>query len=57
MNQDKLPKYMDFMMNVEENMEIRMFGNFALISSTIYPLLLLLMEEYLQFMVDYHLML
>jgi hypothetical protein len=27
MNQDKLHKYMDFMMNVKENMALQMYGD------------------------------
>lgn len=30
MNQDKQPKFMDFMMNAKENMVLRMFGGIVL---------------------------
>lgn len=36
MNRDKLLKFMDFMMNVGENMEIVMYGDIVLIYLIIY---------------------
>ena len=46
MNQDKLHKYMDFMMNAQENMVIQMFGNISLNYLITFLLQLLLIVKY-----------
>ena len=47
MNQDKLPKCMDFMMNAQENMVIQMSGNISLNYLITFPLQLLLIVKYI----------
>lgn len=46
MNQDKLHKCMDFMMNAQENMVTQMCGNISLNYLITFPLQLLLMVKY-----------
>jgi len=46
MNHDKLPKFMDFMMNAYENTIVLLSGVIALIFLIIWVYLLLLMEKY-----------
>ena len=46
MKAGQLLKYMDFMMNQLENMEIQMFGNISQMFLTIYHLLHSLKEKY-----------
>ena len=47
MNQDKLHKYMDSMMNAQENMVIQMYGNISLNYLITFPLQLLLIVKYI----------
>ena len=54
MSQGRLHKFMDFMMNVLENMDRLMSGDFVLKSSIFYLLLLLLMIVFFACMEDYH---
>ena len=53
MKAGQLLKYMDFMMNQLENMEIQMFGNISRMFLTIYHLLHSLKEKYFLFTEDY----
>ena len=53
MKVEQLLKYMDFMMNQLENMEIQMFGNISQMSLTIYHLQHWLKEKYFLFTEDY----
>ena len=46
MNQDKLHKCMDFMMNAQENMVIQMYGNISLNYLITFHLQLLLIIKY-----------
>ena len=57
MKLDRLLKFMDFMMSVAENMEIRMCGDILQILLIIYHLLLLLIILSFVYMEDYHLLL